>query len=300
MGVAQAAAAQRGLVTCAQLRTAGLSRDAVSWRRARGRLHLVLPGVYAAGHDALQPLAPELAALLSFERDVVVSHQSAAWIWGLVQTPPACVHVTVIGRNARSRDGVAVHRVSHLDPRDVRLRDGIPATAPARTLIDFAGGAALSQFERALSEARVLELVSDRQLTAAMARSPRRAGVALMRAALQEGGPRMTRSEGERRLLRLIRQAHLPGPETNVSMLGYELDFLWRAQRLVVEVDGYRFHGHRAAFERDRAKDQALVAAGYRVIRVTLRQLEYEPLAVLARIIQALSAGPLNVPALQP
>ncbi len=90
----------------------------------------------------------------------------------------------------------------------------------------------------------------------------------------------MTRSEAERKLLELLRDARLPPPETNARVLGYEVDFLWRAQKLVVEVDGYAFHGHRAAFERDRAKDQVLVAAGYRVIRVTWRQLEREPLVV--------------------
>lgn len=293
--IAEAAAAQRGLITRAQLRAAGLSRDATRTRCARRTLHRVQPGVYAAGHDALAPLAAELAALLSFERDAVVSHRSAAWIWGLVKTPPACVHVTVIGRNARQRDGVVAHRVPCLDPRDVRLQDGIPVTAPARTLIDFAAGADLSQIDRARNEARVLGLVSDAQLLAAMARSPHRAGVALMRAALRETGPGMTRSEGERRTLRLLKHARLPRPETNVPLLGYEVDFLWRAQRLVLEVDGYRFHGHRAAFEHDREKDQTLTAAGYRVIRVTWRQLEREPFVIVARIAQALNS-PESVP----
>ena len=104
-----------------------------------------------------------------------------------------------------------------------------------------------------------------------------------------EADPAYTRSDGERRLLRLVREARLPPPVANVPLCGYKVDLLWPAQRLVVEVDGYPFHGHRAAFERDRRKDQALVAAGYRVIRVTGRQLRHEPYAVIARIAQALA-----------
>ncbi len=95
--------------------------------------------------------------------------------------------------------------------------------------------------------------------------------------------------------MRLLKRARLPLPETNVPLLGYEVDFLWRAQRLVLEVDGYRFHGHRAAFEHDREKDQTLTAAGYRVIRVTWRQVEREPFVIVARIAQALNA-PESVP----
>ncbi len=113
-----------------------------------------------------------------------------------------------------------------------------------------------------------------------------------MRASLRGERPSsLTRSDAERRLLALIGQAGLKKSETNVRLLGYEVDLLWRAQRLVVEVDGHAFHAHRAAFERDRARDQVLVAAGYRVIRVTWRQLEREPLAILARIAGALQAA---------
>ena len=121
----------------------------------------------------------------------------------------------------------------------------------------------------------------------ALDRAPGRSGTATLRALLNDE-PTLTRSEAERRLRRLIRDAGLPPPESNVRLLGFEVDFVWRAARLVVEVDGHAFHAHRAAFERDRERDQALVAAGFRVIRVTWRQLEREPLAVMARIAQAL------------
>jgi very-short-patch-repair endonuclease len=100
-----------------------------------------------------------------------------------------------------------------------------------------------------------------------------------------------TRSEAERLLLAMVEDAQLPLPAVNVPLEGYEVDFFWRVEKLVVEVDGHGFHGHRAAFERDRRRDQRLVAAGYRVIRVTWRQLVGEPLALISRIAQALVAG---------
>jgi very-short-patch-repair endonuclease len=110
-----------------------------------------------------------------------------------------------------------------------------------------------------------------------------------MRALLAaEGEPAITRSEAERLMRRLIRQAQLPQPKSNVKVAGYEVDFLWPKQRVIVEVDGYRFHSHRSAFERDHRKDLALQEAGYLVIRITWRQLEDEPLAVIAHVARAL------------
>jgi very-short-patch-repair endonuclease len=123
------------------------------------------------------------------------------------------------------------------------------------------------------------------QLTSLNARSSGRHGARTLKTALQETHePRLTRSEAERRFLDLIRAARLPAPETNVRVAGYEVDFLWRAERLVVEVDGFAYHSSRAAFERDRRKDAALQAAGLRVVRVTYRQIADEREVLIARI----------------
>lgn len=174
---------------------------------------------------------------------------------------PAEVEVTIVGRDARLRPGLKTHRVSGVDGRDVRIREGLVVTAPARTLIDFAALRPDAVLERTISEARVPRLFSDRELMAAIARCPGRAGVGALRALLgAELGPALTRSEAERRLLALVEAAQLPRPEVNPRVLGLEVDFLWPAAKLVVEVDGHAFHGHRAAFERDRTRDQTLVA----------------------------------------
>jgi very-short-patch-repair endonuclease len=138
----------------------------------------------------------------------------------------------------------------------------------------------------------VLRLLRRGELLAALERSGRRRGVALVRSLLRrEGGPAMTRSEAERRLLGLIRKAGIPPPRTNVRIGRYEVDLLWRAERLIVEVDGYAYHSTRVAFERDRVRDAELQAAGFRVIRITWRQIVEEPLAVAARIARALAVS---------
>lgn len=161
--------------------------------------------------------------------------------------------------------------------------------ASTRALLDFAAEADPGELEAAIAEGCALERVSESELVAAADRVPKRAGVAALRAELRrEGGPQWTRSEAERRMLRLVREARLPRPVTNRRVEGWPADFLWQHQRLIVEVDGYRFHSHRAAFERDRKRDAAHVLAGYRVIRVTWHQLCEEPVAVAVTIARAL------------
>ncbi len=140
--------------------------------------------------------------------------------------------------------------------------------------------------ERAFQEALYRRVVTPSALGIVLAREPRRKGAAVIHALIHD--PRLTRSERERLLLKLIDQAQLPRPLTNVRTQGIPVDVLWPVEKLIVEFDGWGAHGHRLAFEKDRKRDQILVAAGYRVIRVTDRQLLDEPLAVIARIAQAL------------
>jgi very-short-patch-repair endonuclease len=132
--------------------------------------------------------------------------------------------------------------------------------------------------------------VSDHSLNAQFARYPRRRGVAALSGATR-AEPRFTRSEAERRLLELIREARLPEPETNVKVHGYEVDFFWRERGLAVEVDGYAFHSSRAAFERDRRRDAMLHACGVAVLRVTWAQIADEPVALVASLAVATASA---------
>jgi very-short-patch-repair endonuclease len=147
------------------------------------------------------------------------------------------------------------------------------------------------ELEQAIGEAQTKELVTREELEAAVARMPCRKGTARIRR-LMDDDHGYTRSRAERIMRAIVREAELPSPISNAAILGYVADFLWPAERLVVEVDGHAFHSSRAAFERDRRRDRCFLAAGYRVMRVTWRQLLNDPLAVIARLAQALAHAP--------
>jgi very-short-patch-repair endonuclease len=278
---------QHGAVSVAQLRAAGLTDEAIRHRTTRGWLRRVHRGVYLVG--ALEgPWTRAMAAALAYGEGALVSHEPAGVLWGIRPPPAAAMHVTIVARDVRSRDGIHAHRVARLHPTDVTRRIGIPVTSPARTLLDLAATQTQRELSRATDEARVLRLVTKHSLNEQFSRYPAHRGTRALKNAIAPE-PKLTRSEAERRLLELIRAAALPEPQTNAHLAGYEVDFLWRAQRLVVEVDGYAFHSKRSSFERDRRRDAALTLAGYRVIRITWRQISEEPEVVIATLAAALA-----------
>jgi very-short-patch-repair endonuclease len=294
-GLAVIATAQDGVVHRAQLTGLGFGRGAVAHRVATGRLHRRFPSVYAVGHQAVPVRGQLIAALLQGGADCVLSNHAAAYLWGLVSRAPMEreLAITVAGRRMRTPSGLCVYRVPILDSRDVRIRYGLPVTAPARTLLDFAAGDSDdATCAEALAVARRTGLVSDAEIDDVLDRHPRRSGRARLRE-LQaaEQGAVITRSEAERCVRRLLAQADLPAPEVNTMVAGLEVDFLWRRERLIVEADGYRYHSGRHRWEQDHLRDPRLLAAGYRVLRVTWRQLVATPIAVAVRIGQALTTG---------
>jgi very-short-patch-repair endonuclease len=233
-----------------------------------------------------------MGAVLACGDGAVVSHLSAAHLWSLLPYPAHRRHVdiTVSGRDRRGHRGIRVHRVRHLHPRDVSTFKRIPVTTPARTILDLAGTEAFRVFEQALAEAQARRLVTRRHLEAVLERNARRPGAGVLRAALaNDAEPALTRSEAEERFLSLVREAGLPAPETNVRLGAYEVDLLWRKERLVIEVDSFQFHSSRAAFERDRLRDAELQASGFRVIRITWRQMARQPEEMLGRVLRALT-----------
>ncbi len=228
--------------------------------------------------------------MIACGEDAVLSHRAAGALWGLAAAAVGDVDVTVPGRNPGRRPGIRVHRARRLDRRDVRRRYEIPMTAPARTLLDLAAVLSRREIERAVNEAQIRRLTRPEELLAVLGRSSGRGGAVTLRALLEEGARTApTRSEAEDRLLALLRAAELPPTDVNARVGRHEVDLLWREQRLIVEVDGYAYHASRAAFERDRLRDAELQAAGYRVMRVTWRQLVHESEALIARVAQALA-----------
>ncbi len=255
-------------------------------RVRRGRLHRVHRGVYRVGHTAPLDFDREMAAVLACGTRTVLSHESAAYLYGMAPRPHGDVHLT--GPDRRSRPGIRLHR-SRLTPAEATRLHGVPVAGPARTLVDMAADAAGLLVERAVEDALRRRLVTRSALEAEAARG--RAGSAAIRQLLAvERAPALTRSEAERRLVQLIRAAGLSAPDHNVRVLGLEVDMLWRPQGLVVEVDGFAHHSGRAAFERDRERDARLAASGLRVIRITWRQLSARPHAVVARLAEALAS----------
>ena len=287
--IAALASGQHGHVSREQLLALGLAKGAIDHRVAAGRLHIRHHGVYAVGHTALTPRAERFAAVLACGPGAVLSHDSAAVEWGILATAAVdAIHVTTPHR--RTRPGIRTHQAA-LPVSDVTRRDGVPLTTPARTLLDLAATLDPRELARAVERARVARLVTDRDLQHLLQRARARRGARALRAILQDG-PAFTRSDAERRLLALVARAQLPRPRTNVRVAGHEVDAVWPAQRLVVEVDGYRFHAGREAFERDRRRDADLLAAGLRVIRVTWRGLTVHPEAFVARLAATLARRP--------
>jgi very-short-patch-repair endonuclease len=287
--IAERAAQQRGVVTRDQLLDAGLTPAGIDHRLRSGRLHALYRGVYLLGHAVPPPGARELGAVLACGPGSVASHRTAAAMWKLLSHVPGEVDVTVAGRRCESKCGIRVHRTAALHRRDVRRFHGIPITTPARTLLDLAGTVASRDLERAFAEAHARRLTRRGEMLSVLARVGPRPGVAALRSLIEaDAGPAFTRSEAEDRFLALIRAAELPEPEVNVRIGRHQVDVLWRERRLVVEVDGFAFHSSRAAFERDRRRDAELVALGFRVIRVSWREIVDRPEALVARLAAAL------------
>jgi very-short-patch-repair endonuclease len=281
------AARQHAVVTSAQLSAAGLSFDAIRHRVKQGRLKRMHRGVYLVAALPAQFTA-EMAAVLACGDSAVLSHQAAATVWQIRPAWRGQIDVTVTSGQARPRRGVRVHRAGAMDRT---RRHNIPITTPARTLLDLAAVVPQDDLDRAIEQAQVMKLVTPTALRALLATHPGHHGTgALARTLNLDYDPSLTRSKAEERALALIRAARLPAV-TNTRVRGYEVDLFWREQRLVVEVDGYEFHSTRPAFERDRLRDAELLATGYRVMRVTWRQIDETPEAVVARLAAALAVS---------
>jgi very-short-patch-repair endonuclease len=290
---ADLAARRHGVVTSEQLRGLGISRGQVARELASGRMQRLYCGVYLLGPIVSQR-ARELAAVQACLPHAALSHRSAAYHWQLLPYPadPGPVDVTVTGRNPGEQVGIMLHRVAALDRREVRIRDEIPVTCPARTILDLAGCSSARALEQAVAEAFALRLTSRLALVAMIERHPRRPGLRALRALLDvERPPARTRSPAEERLLTGIRAARLPEPEVNARLGNWEVDFLWREQRLVVEVDGYASHSSPRAFERDRRKTVEPQVAGFTVCRISAASVRDEPGRAVETIARALSSG---------
>jgi hypothetical protein len=245
--VVEIATKQHGIVTRRQLFEAGVKRQAISRRLESGRLHRLHPGVYAVGHTALGLHGRWLAAVLASGEGALLSHFSAAALWGMRST--SAPRIDVIVPPASGRRSTATIRIRR-GKREGVEHLGIPVTSPRCTLDDLAAAKIPAWQLRKAHE--VAERLGE---------------------PVTPTGPR---SPLEEAFLKLCDEP----PVVNGTVAGFEVDFHWPEARLVVETDGHEHHGTRAAFERDRARDQALTAAGWTVVRFTYRQVLDEPARV--------------------
>jgi very-short-patch-repair endonuclease len=280
--VSELAERQAGVVSRAQVLALGVGDDAITAWLRNGRLRRVRTGVYAPGHRALPADGELWAAVLA--TDGVVSHRSAAAKLDLL-LPPSTIHVTV-PTHRRHTGGLRVHRAP-LAPDEVIDVDGLRVTSVLRTLVDLASGTPARLYERALNQAWIVHRFRD--LAALEAAAAGRRGARMVRRAIEDGSAG-TDSELEERLVALVRRAGLPRPEHQVHVGVHRVDFLWRAQRLIVEVDGMATHLTPRAFQADRTRDRELRRLGYRVERFTWRDVTRDAPAT-AQTLRAILAA---------
>lgn len=280
---------QHGVLSYRQLRELGFSKGHIARAREAGRLQPVHRGVYALGHATLSDHARAMAALLVFPEAAVLSHGSAAWLWGLIPTAPREAEVTVAARGNR-RPGLRVHRVWSLADEERTTYEGLPVTSPARTLVDLAGTSSARGLSRAVDRARRRGKLDLAAIDRALARRSGSFGKERLQEVLRlYRRPVFDRARSELLFLDAIHDAGLPAPRMNTWEEGYEIDAYWERERFAVEVDGWETHGNREAFESDRLRQEDLKLAGIDSIRITALRIEQEPQAVARRLKRLLT-----------
>jgi very-short-patch-repair endonuclease len=274
--VAEWAARQFGVIARWQLLELGLGVKAIAYRVAIGQLHVIHEGVYAVGHPRIGRDGRLMAAVLAFPLGAVLSHRTAAEVWGLLGPTSTRAHVTSGHRSFHGKPDLVLHRVRSLDPALTTEVDGIPVTTVARTLLDLAGARDLHPLRRAWEGAQRRSLLDVRAVADLCDNSPGRR-IKPLRALIAEATDAPdTRSEFEDRFTDFLSdRPDIPKPVRNVLIHGYVADAHFPGTGLIVELDGEQWHWHRR--EQDSERDADLFLAGYFTYRVTWRALTRTP-----------------------
>jgi very-short-patch-repair endonuclease len=279
--IVEIAEGQHGVVGRGQLLDLGMEPGAIGRRIRARRLHPLHPAVYAVGHRVVSREGRWMAAVLACGKEAVLSHHSAAALWGIRPGGSGLIHVTSPSKS-RSQGSIRRH-FSVLPADEVTECDGIPITTVPRTILDLAAVSRPKVVEAALRQAEYLQLHDRLSLPHLLTRHPGRRGNRAVRAALARRAESTgrTRSALEERFLSFLDRHGLPRPQLNALIEAgretYEIDCLWPSSRQIVELDGWQGHGTRSAFRDDRTRDRRLQAAGYHVTRLTWSQLNDEP-----------------------
>ena len=276
--LARLASRSHGVVTRAGLLDAGVTRHEINWRLETGSLLPLHRGVYRVGHRAPSTEARYTAAVFACGEGALLSGRAAAYLLGILRSSPPDPEVATPGK--RSVRGVKTRRTAR---EDATVWRGIPVTAVARTLVDLAGVLREEDLARACHEAGVRHHTTPSQVEAVLARRPHSPGAAKLRAVLR-GDVHVTLSRMERAFLALLRSADLPLPQTNRPAGTRRVDCRWPAYRLTVELDSYRYHSSRHAWEQDRRREREARARGDEFRRYTWRDVFEEPAPMLAEL----------------
>lgn len=272
---ARLAAEEWGVLSLEELRRCGLSPGMVAARAGRGRLHRLHQGVYAVGHTSVPLEGRFLAAVKACGSGAVLSHVSAAALWGILEWDGRHAEVTVKDTTPRVHAGIRIHRTRFLDTKDVQRRRGVPVTSPARTALDLCSQLRDHPARGAARRAVSKGLLSLADLLEILQHQGRRPGARRLRR-IVAAAPAPTRTELEDLVLDLILEAGLEPPQVNVPMRldGRRVipDFRWPQRRLIVEADGRAWHDNKLAREDDAERQALLEAHGERVVRVTWGQ----------------------------
>jgi very-short-patch-repair endonuclease len=275
-----------------QLEEAGLGRRGASKRVAKGQLHRIHRGVYAVGHRGLSWHGRWMAAVLACGEGAVLSHGSAASLWGLLKPIEGPTHVSTPSTTGRkTRRGIHIHRCPSLRTQSLAEPSPSPSYSPGRggrrgrlLLTTHRDNIPVTTVPRTIEDLRASSLpeyLVRRAIRQAELKGLRLDGIETDR----------TRSDLETAFLALFASHRIPPPEVNPKIGRYEVDFLWRAQKLIVEADTFTYHRGSISFEDDHARDLDLRQRGYAVLRFTDKQLEAEPERVVADIRSELAAA---------
>ena len=276
-----------------QLLGEGFTRHLVQDRITSGHLNRIHRGIYAVGHGKLTLKGVWMAAVLAGGPEALLSHRAALALWDLQRRDSGAIDVTVPGSvRRRSPRGVRLHRSELVEVYADEV-DGIPVTSLAWTVFDLAAITNQREVRLVLEALERRRIYIGRELDELLERTPNRKGGKTLRQAIADltGPAPWHQSVLEEAFHELIRGSDIPDYEANVLVEGELVDALWRAERVIVELDGFAFHKSRAQFEADRRRDAKLQVAGYRILRVTQQRLQNEPEAVLAELRALLSAG---------
>jgi very-short-patch-repair endonuclease len=286
--LARLAARSHGVVTRAELLGAGVTQGEIRQRVQAGALLRQHRGVYRVGHAAPLLEATYLAAVRACGEGALLSHRAAGHLYRLLPGSPPTPHVSVL--RLRRVPGVETTRRRAIDRRDAAVWRDIPITTVPATLVDLAGALTADELARACHQAEVLHQVRPAAVERAAARRPGAAGAAKLRAVM-EGDEPITLSALERRFLERLAEASLPPPQTNRRAGSYWVDCRWPGHRLTVELDSYRFHHSRHAWERDHARERAARARGDDYRRYTHADVFEDPGPMLAELRALLQAA---------